>query len=215
MPSPSQISTVITPANSLWLVDLDDALDELGLTSDGGTQDNQVSRMIGQVSAAINNYCNRIFVRQSYRDQFRSVCDWPAYGNPLVLRQAPVAADTNGDLVLTASEDGNAIGTTEWEVASGTGALYRLNSSGGYALWSGSLVVVDYDAGYDVIPDDVQSAAMRWLSMRYSTRGRDTQLKVEEEVGVQRYEYFQVGAGTVGTPPEVSEMLSPYRLWVL
>jgi len=215
MPSPHQISTVITPAKSLWLIDLDAALDELGLTSDGGSVDNQVGRMIGQVSAAINNYCNRVFVRQSYRDQFRNFCSASTYGSPLMLSQAPVAADTNGDLVLTVSEDGNAVDTTEWEVFASIGMLYRLNSSGGPASWSGSLIVVDYDAGYDLIPDDVQSAAMRWLSMRYSTRGRDTQLKVDEAVGVQRYEYFQVGAGTIGVPPEISETLSPYRLWVI
>lgn len=213
MPSPNQISTVITPANSLWLVSLDAALDELGLDADGGTQDSQVGRMIGQVSAAINTHCNRIFVRQSYRDQFRYTCNWLGYGNPLMLSQCPIGVDEDGELALAASEDGAVIDTSEWEVNRNTGSLYRLNSSGTYATWSGSLVSVDYDAGFDLIPDVVQAAALRWLSMRYSARGRDPLLRSEDVPGVQRFDYFQIGGGSVGVPPEVTEMLSGYRIW--
>lgn len=213
MPSPNQISTVITPASSLWLVSLDAALDELGLDADGGTLDSQVGRMIGQVSSAINTYCNRVFVRQSYRDQFRYTCNWLGYGNPLVLSQAPIAVDSDGDLVLTATEDGTAVDTGEWEVNRSTGALYRLDSAGGISSWSGSLIAIDYDAGFDLIPDDVQAAALRWLAMRYSARGRDPYLRSEEVPGAQRFDYAVSQMAAAGVPTEISEMLSGYRIW--
>lgn len=218
MPSPTRILTVVTPANSLWLVSLDAALDELGLTSDGGTKDSHVGRMIGQVSAAASTYCNRVFVRQSYRDQFRGVC-WLSCGAPLVLSQMPIAVDGDGNLVLTASEDGTAVDAAEWEVNRNAGTLYRLDSSGASSSWSGTVVLVEYDAGFDLIPDDVQAAALRWLTLRHTTQGVQPGtggLRTDEVPGVQRYDYFQTGGGSgssAGVPPEISEMLGPYRIW--
>jgi hypothetical protein len=207
-----RITTVVTPATSNWLVTLDAALDELGLTSDGGTQDSQVGRIIGQVSAAISAYCGRIFVKQSYRDQFRYPCNWLGYGKPLLLSRAPIAVDGDGAAILTATEDGAAVVLAEWEADLSAGMLYRLDSGGSATSWTGSLVVVDYDAGYDLIPEDVQAAALRWLVMRYTARGRDPLLRSEEVPGAQRFDY-QVSQAPAGVPPDVAEMLGPYRVW--
>lgn len=216
MPSPNQITTVITPANSLWLVSLDSALDALGLAADGGTQDSQVGRMIGQVSAAINTYCNRIFVRQSYRSQFRYACNWLGYGSPLVLSQAPIAVDGFGVLVLAASEDGTLVDTTEWQVDRNTGMLYRLDSAGAFSSWSGTLISVDYDAGFDLIPDDVQAAALDWMSGRWNTRGRDPALRSLTIPDVVSESYFDPAAASAsGMPSTVRNTLDQYRIWSL
>ena len=213
MPSPDQISTVITPAASNWLVSLDDALDELGLTSDGGTQDTQVGRMIGRVSAAISTYCDRVFVRQSYRDQFRYACF--SSGVPLILSQAPIAVDEDGDLVLIASEDGTAVAAAEWEVNRTAGMLYRLDSAAGAAAWSGSLIVVDYDAGFDLIPEDVQAAALEWMGVRWATRGRDPALRSLSIPDVVAETYFDPAAASsgaaAGMPSTIRNTLDQYR----
>jgi len=215
MPSPTRISTVITPAASNWLVSLDAALDAASLTSDGGAQDSQIGRQIGQVSAAINTYCNRIFVRQSYRDQFRGVC-YLGCGKPLVLGQAPIAVDGGGDVVLTATEDGTAVSLAEWEIDRGAGLLSRLDSSGGISSWSGTLIAVDYDAGYDLIPDDVQAAALEWLSARWSTRGRDPALRSLTIPDVVAESYFDpTAASAAGMPSSVKTTLDQYRIWSL
>ncbi len=213
MPSPNQISIVTAAASSLWLVTLDAAKDALSVTDD--TQDGLIGRQIGQVSAAINTYCNRVFVRQSYRDQFRYACNWVGYGNPLMLSQAPIAL-TDGDLVLVASEDGAAVDTTGWDVDRNTGALYRLNTSGGYSSWAGALVSVDYDAGYDLIPDDVQAAALEWLGARWSTRGRDPALRSLTIPDVVSESYFDpTAASAAGMPSGAKNTLDQYRRWSL
>jgi hypothetical protein len=214
MPSPDQISTVIVPAASNWLVSLDDALDELGLTSDGSTQDTQVGRMISRVSAAISTYCDRVFVRQSYRDQFRyAACfDW---GKPLMLSQAPIAVDEDGDLVLIVSEDGTAVAAAEWEANRSAGTLYRLDSAAGVSAWSGSLVVVDYDAGFDVIPEDLQAAALEWMGVRWATRGRDPALRSLSIPDVVAETYFDPAAASsgaaAGMPSTIRNTLDQYR----
>lgn len=206
-----RISTVVTPADSYWLVDLAAANAELGLTSDsGGPQDEQVERMIGQVSAAINSYCNRVFATQSYRDQYRNVCNWLGWGKPLILSRSPIALD-DGDAILIATVDGTPVEVVEWEADVNVGLLYRLDSGGAPTSWTGSLVIVDYDAGYDVIPDDVQAAALAWLSGRWGSKGRDLSLRSQQIPGVVTETYMDA-ASTSGMPSSIRDMLAPYRI---
>jgi hypothetical protein len=217
MPSPHQISIVTMPAASLALVSLDVAKDALRVTVD--TKDGLIGRQIAQVSAAINTYCNRVFVRQSYRDQFRYSTNWLGFGSPLVLVHSPVAVDADGDLVLTVDEDGALVGTTEWSVDRSSGALYRLDSAGGFAAWSGALVTVNYDAGFDIIPDDVQAAALEWLTARWNSYGRDPALRSLNIPDVVSETYFDPGAtsGAIvgGVPVGVKRTLDQYRVWAL
>lgn len=214
MAPPIRLTTVTEAAESIDLITLAVAKDELGILSGTTTYDTQIERMITQVSSAINSCCNRVFAIQSYRDQFRNTCDWLGYGNPLTLSSAPVAVDGGGLAVLTVTEDGTAVVLAEWQADLGAGFLYRLDSAGSFSSWSGSLIQVDYDAGYAVIPDDVQAAALELLSARWNTKGRDPTLRSINIPDVVAEAYW-VDPNAPGMPAGVMEKLGPYRIWAI
>ena len=89
-----RITRVITPAASMALVSVEDAKAALGIKVDDTTQDAAVTRQIEATSQAINNYCDRVFVVQVYRDQVRNARGY--FGEPLVTRQYPIVVDEAG-----------------------------------------------------------------------------------------------------------------------
>jgi hypothetical protein len=161
-----RISRVTTPATSLALVTLDQAKAALGIDPADTSQDAALQQQIDSVSQAINNYCDRVFVVQSYRDQVRGACG--RWGEPLVTRQYPIVLDPGGVPLVAVVDDGAALDPTLLEVYPETGSLYRLDAASlDPSVWASPLLVVDYTAGFDPIPADVQSAALEYLAARW------------------------------------------------
>jgi hypothetical protein len=204
------ITRVITPADSLALVSLDQAKVALGIDPADTSQDAAIQQEIAAVTAAINNYCDRIFVRQTYRDQIRSVCDWLAWGRPLETRQWPIPVDVDGTPVLTVTEDGTLLDAALWEIEIETGSVYRLDTQAMILSWTGRLILIDYDAGYDTIPPDVQGAALEYLTSRWSARGRDPALRRETIPDVIQQDWY-TDATTPSMSSTVRDWLAPYR----
>jgi hypothetical protein len=204
-----RITSVVTPADSLALVTLDQAKDALGIPSADTSHDTALTAQIAQVSTAINNYCDRIFVVQGYRDQLRFACNSLRWGEPLVTRQFPIGV-AGGVPVVAITQDGIAIDPTLFEVYPETGRLYLLDA-GGIGSWTGSTIVVDYDAGFDPIPDDVQGAALEWLTGRWAARGRDPMLRSETIPDVIAQSYDTAAASEI--PGGVRDWLATYRRW--
>jgi Phage gp6-like head-tail connector protein len=209
-----RISRLITPAASLALITLDQAKAALGIDPADTSQDAALTQQIDQVSRAIDNYCDRIFVRQGYTDQYRYVYNWLASGEPLLTRQLPIAADVAGAAVVTISEDGVAVDLASFEADLERGALYRLDGTAP-SSWTGTSIVVDYDAGFVPIPEDVQSAALEWLTARWKAQGRDPALRSETipDVITQVWSSDAVSTTTSSIPSGVQDWLAPYRLW--
>jgi hypothetical protein len=202
-----RISRTITPAASLALITLDQAKAALGIDAADTSQDIALTQQIDQVSRAINNHCDRIFAQQGYTDQFRYVYNWLAAGEPLQMRQFPIA-------VATVTEDGAAVGSASWEADAERGALYRLDGTA-ISSWAGITIVVAYDGGFDPIPDDVQGAALEWLTGRWAARGRDPALRSEAipDVITQVWSSDAVSTTTSSMPSLVADWLAPYRIW--
>lgn len=208
-PSNYHISTVIEPAATFALVSVEMAKDYLQIPVTDTSQDGTLGVQIAQVSSAINSYCDRVFVRQGYRDQFRMPSNWLGAGEPLVTRQRPIVTVANLPMVSVV-EDGSTI--TAWEVYCNPGHLYRLDGSSAVAAWAGALVVVDYEAGFELIPEDVQGACLQWLSARWNTRGRDPMLRSQTIPDVVAETYY-VDTTQSAMPSEVQQTLINYRLW--
>jgi hypothetical protein len=209
-----QISRVITPATSRALVSLDQAKAALGIAPADTSQDVMLQQLIDQVSAAIDNYCGRIFVRQTYRDQNRFACNWLGPGDELLTRQWPIPLDDGGVPVLTVSESGAALDPAQWEVNVETGALWRFDGSAAMTAWTANLIVIDYDAGYDAVPPDVQGATLEWLTGRWMAIGRDPALRSETIPDVISQTYRgDDPATTQAMPTAVRDWLMPYRRW--
>jgi hypothetical protein len=210
-----RISRVIVPAGSLALITLDQAKAALGIDPADTSQDAALTHQIDAVSTAIDNWCGRTFVRQTYRDQLRFVCNWLGPGEPLVTRQWPIPVDVDGEPILTATEDGTILDQAMWEANIDSGELYRLDGSNMAASWTGSTVILDYDGGYDEIPADVQSAALEWLTGRWAAQGRDPALRSESipDVITQVWSSDAVSTTTSSMPSLVRDWLTPYQRW--
>lgn len=211
MISQYRISRTVTPAASMDLVTLDQAKLALGITDTASDQ--KLSAQIGQVSAAIHRWCDRVLVRQGYRDQFRYVLNWMCVGEPLPLRQYPLAVDENGYPIASVVQDGVAVDAATLEANTERGYLYRLDSGAAFG-WTGLLITVDYTAGYDPVPEDLQAACLEWLSGRWYSVGEDPALRAETIPDLITQTYNSGGGADGGggssMPMSVRDMLAPY-----
>jgi hypothetical protein len=211
-----RISRVVVPAESTNLLTLDQVKIALGITDT--TQDAELNRMIDRTSSSINNYCDRIFVRQTYRDHFRNICNWLAPGEPIRTRQYPIPTDPAGLPLVVITENGMAVDSASIEVDIDAGWLYRLNGSGAVGSWSGLSIVVDYDAGYDTIPGDLQGAALDWIRIGQGAGGRDPLLRSETIPDVISQTWVtavDLASASTSIPSSVRDSLWAYKYWTV
>lgn len=102
---------------------------------------------------------------------------------------------------------------TDFVVNPAVGQLIRLDQFQAYpTLWTPVATTIVYAGGYNPMPDDVQAAALMWITNRFSERGRDRNLKAKEQPGIGREEYWVGGPPmSGGVPAEIAEMLLNYR----
>lgn len=211
------ISRTITPAESRGLVSLDEAKTMLGIDPADTSQDAALQQNISAVSAAIENYCDRIFVRQVYRDQFRFVRNWIDPGDPLYARQFPIATDDEtGAALATITSDGTVVDAERWEADAETGKFYAIDGAV-VDSWTGTTILIDYTGGYDPIPADVQAAAFEWIAARYYSVGREPGLRAETipDLITQTWDSGGGAASATTIPSGVQGLLQGYRLWSL
>lgn len=128
------ITNVLVAAATYDLVDLDTVKDELNITSTDTSKDDFLSRAITQVSAAVANYCNRVFPVETVKDIFDEqgfhasygfgryhggystgasarlqLSRWPVVGGSPVTLAAPSETDA-GNVLPFASTDGVTVG---------------------------------------------------------------------------------------------------------
>jgi hypothetical protein len=210
-----RITRVVTPATDMALVTLEEVKAALGIDPADTSSDVALTAQINAISAAINNYCNRIFPQQVYQDQGRQLSSWLNPGQPLRVRQPPIDTDT-----LVVTEDGVVLGADQYEVDAENGAIYRLQTNM-IAAWGGNLVLFDYTGGFEPIPADVKAGALQWLNTRWMAKGRDPALRSETIPDVISVVYQNDSASSGSSysdsrpPPEICFWLQSYRLWFL
>lgn len=204
--------TVITPATSTALTTLSRAKALLGFAS---TDDAAVAVLIGQASRLIAEHCRRPFGLAAYREMFsdRDLC-----GEGPILARDPVVE-------LTAvRSDGALLDVADYRI-SDSGRLQRIDSYGRPSPWYGSVLSVDYRAGYvlpqdganapvPTLPDSVERAAIMIVATYLSLRGRDPTVKSESNDGLGQTSWWVPGAGDSLPSPEAEQLLVPFvRYW--
>lgn len=120
-------------------------------------------------------------------------------------------ARTNADLSLTGLVYGS-----DYTAQIGVGQLYRLDPRGRLADWEARPTTVNYYAGYETIPADVVDAALRLLTNRFYSRGRDPNLREQDMPGVGRQTWWVGGPPkSGGMPLEIADLLDRYRVPVI
>jgi len=204
------LTTIVTAALSPDLVDLDAMKDELRIGSADTEHDAFLARAITQVSAAITNYCNRVFAAETVRDVVYSrlgETQLQLSRFPVINVTAVMVADGTGGQVALAEN-------TDYLVDAPRGWLLRLGGGGVPTSWYNTPTTVTYQAGFQDIPGDLQQAALRLIAARFHNRGRDPTLRSQSQPGLGDQTYW-IGSvpGSHGPfPDEVLVILDSYRV---
>lgn len=218
------ITTVNTAASSYDLTDLETVKTELAIPDTDTSKDTWISQAITQVSIAIANYCQRVFPVETVTDTFYFNRRWRAHQRTddrdiLQLMRFPVTQVTSVVETLSDGTTNTLVLGTDYVRKDNVGQLIRLNSDTSFlGHWIGSIVVVQYSAGYAETPADLVDATLRTVTQRYAGRGRDAMLMEQDQPGPAGRKRFWVGTapGQNGSfPPEIAGLLDNYRVPVL
>lgn len=204
------ITTVTSAATSYDLTTLAAVKDELSISDT--SKDATLSRYITAASLAIAQFCNRVFVKETVKDEFwpdREVYSYqlPGTVQSLQLSRWPVGT------VTSVTENGEAlVDGTGYRVDKENGSLIRLDGVGYPQSWLAWPTVAIYEGGYAEVPADVSDAAVRLVKARYLAKGRDPFLKQESIPGVRDVSYWVATGSDAGNmPPDVTDILVNYR----
>lgn len=198
---------ITLPTDDRSLVSLEDAKSALGIS--GTSSDAAVLAAVLRASDLISRQCGLDAIgnvppslkSEDLIETFRGY-----RGYRLVLSRDFVST------VYMVTEDGVELGETDFFVQGRM--LMRLRGDA-ECYWSTGKVVVEYAAGFDPVPEDLQQACLDVLREQWSANGRDPLLRSETVDGVGRMDY-QVGGLARDTrmalPPSVMATLASYRL---
>ena len=212
---------VTSPANDLSLVELDDIKTELKIDPADTSNDDWLTRAIGQVSRSISQYCNRRFQRETLNETLFIDHDTYPYQVPggiwvLQLSRWPVITLQSITQRFSATTTQALTENKDFQQNADSGELYRLDVNGLLCKWEALPTTVIYEAGFDEIPDDVVVAALRWLVWRWNERTRDPTLRATQQPDLGTRSYWVGGPPmSGGVPQEIAALLDNYRVPVV
>jgi gp6-like head-tail connector protein len=218
MMNAKSILTVVTPAQTRDLTTLATIKDELGVKD--RAFDDRLRRWIREASGYIETYCNRVFAQEQVSELWRWAPGWhnaPGHarrGDPLCLRRYPVVS-----IDSLAEDDGDPLTTDDYELDAEHGFLWRMwgqvsGQGGSRYRWCAMKVVVTYTAGYALLgeaPYPLEQACQALIKHRWAARDRDPMLRSQVVPGVLEQQWWVAGAGQSGMPPELVDLLEPFR----
>nr|WP_314074429.1 phage head-tail connector protein [uncultured Roseococcus sp.] len=202
----SSILTLTDPATERKLCTVAQVKAELGI--EGGGEDDALTVLITQASAAIESYCKRSLVLEGVQELFR-----PGRRlEEIVLARYPVV---DGASIIV---DGAALDATDYEIDAMAGLAWRLSGDHRIA-WTARKIVVGYDAGYvlptqgtaGTLPPDIQRACITLVTSYRQNAGRDLSVRSESAQDVGTTSWLDPRAGMEALLPQVAGLLAPYR----
>lgn len=200
--------TITTPAADRTLLTLDELRAATGQAD--GRRDGDLLRLNERLAAALARVCRIAavpptppsFRLETLTEEFRP-CRAP---RALYLSRTPVTT------IVSVMENETALTASDWKLDPGTGELLRLSND--YVVaWCARKITVAYQAGWDIVPDDLKLAAAmtaRLLWADEDSAGRDPNLKRERIEGATELEYWVPPASDPLLSAEITELLAPY-----
>lgn len=221
--APQIITTVVTAAaasaggNAYDLTTLAIIKDELGITGSG--TDVRLRRYLTGASVAAAQFCNRVFVVETVKDEVWPQRDpypylIPGGLMPLQLTRWPIVAASVSSVIENSV---TLVDGTDFRVDYDKGQLARLNATTLYPRrWPAWPISAQYDGGFDPIPPDVVDAVIRMVRTRWLAKDRDALLREENIPGVREAQYWiATGEDAGNMTPDVIDLLNNYRLPVI
>jgi hypothetical protein len=207
------ISTVVTPASSYDLVGWEAARDEIGVI--GSTDTATVKRYVSSASAAIVQYCNRVLVAETVKDELwprRDAAPWliPGGVSPVQLSRWPASVTTVIENAVTLVDG------ADFRTDPAKGQIHRLDGNGYPCRWRALAISVQFVGGFATVPADVQDVTIRMVRNRWNAKDRDPSLVSEDIPGVRNARWWVATGNDAGNmPPDISDVLNNYRVPVI
>lgn len=197
--------TVTTPAADRGLLSLAELRAATGVTGSGQDAD---LRTLGQrVAAAITRFC-RVPAAGATTPTLRAetLSETFRLSGPvdeIVLARRPVVS------IVSVTLAGETLDPTAYESDAGAGLLYRLCGDA-RTCWPCGKIVVVYEAGFAVVPDDLRLAASKLATALWHEAGRDPNLRSESIPGVLDRQFWVSPASDPLVSQEVQDLLAPH-----
>jgi hypothetical protein len=199
------ILTVTGAATNFNLTTLANFKTDIGLTTTD--EDAWITAKLPRVSALIARFCNRVFAKQTYSQQFRDV-----ESDALSLSQYPIVS------VTSITEDGTVLASTDYEIDAAKGLIYRLYNDE-RVCWSACKITVVYlggfvlpgDSGTRDLPQDLEEAALTEMKSARLAKTRDPAVKSYDIPGVYSETRWIGDASEEALSPDVCAKLQTYR----
>lgn len=200
------IFSVITPAADAQLLSIEELRAAAGVT--GGAQDVELTAMGAQLSEAIARECgvasdgvnSPTLMRETCRETFHSMAAIGLMHAPaLRLARRPI------NEVDAISIDGSAFDLSLVLVDRPGGVLRRRAAD-----WCGEDIIVEYSAGFGVVPAGLKLAAIKLMTALWAERSRDPSLRRDVVEGVGTQEFWVSATADPLLSAEINDLLSPY-----
>lgn len=210
------VTTILSAPPSYDLVTLSAVKFELDITD--SKLDAWLQTKVSNMSAAVQDYCDRSFVAQTIQDVIYFPHSHPrgairAGVQPLQLSVFPIQS-----VISVVIQEVNATNTLEpddYVVDSAKGQLLRIReSTGQQGLWRGNTTTVQYVGGFQSTPLTVVEAVLKMVTKAYWKRGQDPALKsITQQSG---HKEFWISRGSEGNmTPDIQDLLDNYRMPVI
>lgn len=173
-----------------------------GLQSTDGSQDAKLQTLGNYVAAAITQACSvakagvvpPTLRQETVTETFR----FKSRQGGVFLARKPIVE------VLSVNESGSAIAESDYEI-DGQG-VYRISGEC-RTCWACGEIIVEYTAGYAIVPDDLKWAASKFVQAELAQGARDPLLKSVSIEGVSTREYWVDPTKDSVVPGEVMDIL--------
>lgn len=195
--------TILPEVPAAPFASLSEAKAYLGIAGSGS--DTLLTSLLTTATATVEAYCNTVIGLRAVEERITLDCAMRS----LVLRHAPAVEVTSLEF------DGTAQTVADYRLSKSTGMLREINGVefGPDADW-----VVEYSAGWSVIPEPIKRATLELVKAGYLASERDGSIAKESVPDVADTEYRAAAdnliTGPNGTqvPHNVAAFLEPYTL---
>lgn len=178
---------------------------ELGITD--GTQDANIKRLISTMSGVAEQWCDRVFAKETVKESFRIASAQNAE-LPLIVERRPIRS------VSALVENGVALTAADYEFDDRGGRIWRLNGADQRSWWACDRIDVTYVAGYSLLqelPQSVERAVILLVKAGFFKLTRDPLIRAESVPGVWDVTYWVGELAAGNDPDQIVNLLNEFR----
>lgn len=169
------ILTIADPEDDRSLLSAAELRLAIGLASADASQDAALTPLGLRVSAVITKACRVASAGvvppnlrlETVTETFRPDRGHSRSECPLILARRPIV------IINSVIENGTTLDATGYEIDAGSGLLWRLSNDCRTCWAAHGKIVIDYDAGWEDVPDDLKRIASELVSAYYLQSGSD------------------------------------------